>query len=139
MQIRPISLIALTILVTGLLVGCGERENKNILKARLALSNQKYQNAQVSVNAALEANPNSHEAKLLNVVLEIETGKVKFQEVISVIVAELQLLTQEIQNLETKEDPDSDDLDQLEALVLSRNAVTGSFVQVIKGKSLPPT
>ena len=79
MQIRPISLIALTILVTGLLVGCGERENKNILKARLALSNQEYQNAQVSVNSALEANPNSHEAKLLNVVLEIETGKVKFQ------------------------------------------------------------
>ena len=131
MQIRPISLIALTILVTGLLVGCGERENKNILKARLALSNQEYQNARVSVNAALEANPNSHEAKLLNVVLDIETGKVKFQEVISVIVARLQLLTQEIQNLETKEDPDSDDLDQLEALVRSRNAVTGSFVQVI--------
>ena len=139
MQIRPISLIALTILVTGLLVGCGERENKNILKARLALSNQEYQNARVSVNAALEANPNSHEAKLLNVVLEIETGKVKFQEVISGIVAGLQLLTQEIQILETKEDPDSDDLDQLEALVRSRNAVTGSFVQVIKGKSASPT
>ena len=60
MQIKPISLIAFTILVAGLLVGCGEKENKNILKARLALSNQEYQDARVSVDVVLQTNPNSH-------------------------------------------------------------------------------
>ena len=139
MQIKPISLIAFTILVAGLLVGCGEKENKNILKARLALSNQEYQDARVSVDVVLQTNPNSHEAKLLDIILDIETGTAKLSAAISKIVEELRPINQEIQTLETKEDPDSDDLDQLEAFIRSRNAVTGSLAQVLKGKSLQPT
>ena len=139
MQIKPISLIAFTILVAGLLVGCGEKENKNILKARLALSNQEYQDARVSVDVVLQTNPNSHEAKLLDIILDIETGTAKLSAAISKIVEGLRPINQEIQTLETKEDPDSDDLDQLEAFIRSRNAVTGSLAQVLKGKSLQPT
>ena len=139
MRIKLILLITFAILMAGLFAGCGERENKNILQARLALGNKKYQNARVSIDAVLKTNPNLYEAKLLDIILKIETGTVKLEEAVSKIVEELQLINQEIQTLETKEDPDSDDLDLLEVRIRSRNAVTGSLVQVLNGKSLEPT
>ena len=140
MRIKPILSITFAILMAGLLAGCGERENKNILKARLALNNKDYHNARVSVDAALDTNPNSPEAKLLDMILEIETGTTKLEKNISKIVNGLQPVNREIQALETKEDPDSDDLDLLEALIRSRNAIIGSCIQILnEEKSLEPT
>ncbi|MCZ6677693.1 MAG: HEAT repeat domain-containing protein [Candidatus Poribacteria bacterium] len=128
---RKILLSISLVLIIGLLTGCAEKEDKNILEARDAIASANYTAAQSAVQTALANKPNLPEAQSLQQVLQLRTASgwkteaTHWQAAIQKVQDYLQPLNEAIKTLEAQEDPDSDDLDRLERLIRSRNSITG--------------
>ena len=120
-------LFASVVLAIGILTGCAEKEDRNILEARAAIAKADY----AAAHSAIETAPDLPETRSLRVLLQLHTSAgwstdaAAWHGTIQKVVDYLQPLNEDIKILETQEDPDSDDLDRLERLIRSRNSITG--------------
>ena len=114
-------------LAIGLLTGCAEKEDKNILEAREAIAKADY----AAARSAIETAPDLPETQSLRALLQLHTAAgwstdvAAWHGTIQKVIDYLQPLNEDIKTLETQEDPDSDDLDRLERLIRSRNSIAG--------------
>ncbi|MDP6594779.1 MAG: HEAT repeat domain-containing protein [Candidatus Poribacteria bacterium] len=125
------------VLIGLILVGCGPRENRDIMVARQAIvlanmgESDKYDSAQKSIDSALASNPDLIEAQCLKRILALRTDSswstdiTKWRSTVGTVRKLLSGVVAEIQRLEVAEDPDSDQLDQLDMLIRNRNSVYG--------------
>ena len=115
------------VLTIGMLTGCAEKEDKNILEAREAIAKADY----AAARSAIETAPDLPETQSLQALLQLHTSSGWKTEVapwhgtIQKVVNYLQPLNEDIKKMEAQEDPDSDDLDRLERLIRSRNSIAG--------------
>ncbi len=121
------------VLAIGFLTGCAEKEDRNILEARVAIAEANYPAAR----SAIETAPNLPETQSLRALLQLHTtagwstDAAAWQGTIQKVIDYLQPLNEDINILETQEDPDSDDLDRLERLIRSRNSITGLLANAL--------
>ena len=118
------------ILIIGLSIGCGEKEDKDILDARLATADGDYSAVQSAVERALANDPDQPEALSLQRLLQLRSSSdlSDWQSGIKQVLSHLKPLNEAIQEIGDQEDPDSDDLDRQERLVRSRNSISGFMV-----------
>ncbi|MYE89167.1 hypothetical protein F4X33_09260 [Candidatus Poribacteria bacterium] len=115
------------VLAIGILTGCAEKEDRNILEARAAIAKSDY----AAARSAIETAPDLPETRSLRALLQLHnasgwsTDAATWHGTIQKVVDYLQPLNKDITTLETQEDPDSDDLDRLERLIRSRNSIAG--------------
>lgn len=136
------SLILLCVAATAFLIGCGEKENRDIIEARAAIVRGDYTAAQAAVQRTDAGN---QEAKHLRAFLQnrTRTDANSWHQAIAESNAYLETLAADIRAISLLEDPDSDELDQQERLVRSRNAISGLFALSLaeaaeKGSELLP-
>ena len=121
-------------LAIGLLTGCAEKEDKNILEAREAIAKADY----AAARSAIETAPDLPETQSLRALLQLHTAAgwstdvAAWHGTIQKVVDYLQPLNEDIKTLETQEDPDSDDLDRLERLIRSRNSIAGLLANALR-------
>ncbi len=118
------------ILIIGLSIGCGEKEDKDILDARLATADGDYSAVQSAVERALANDPEQPEALSLQRLLQLRSSSdlADWQSGIKQVLSHLKPLNEAIQEIGDQEDPDSDDLDRQERLVRARNSISGFMV-----------
>ena len=114
------------IVATALVIGCGEKENKDIIEARAAIVRGDYAAAQAAVQKTDAAN---QEARHLKAFLQnrTRTETEGWHQAIAQSNAYLETLAADILAVSLMEDPDSDELDRQERLVRSQNAISGLF------------
>ncbi len=119
------------VLALGILTGCADKEDKNILEARETIAKSDY----AAARSAIETAPDLPETRAMRVLLQLhtasgwETDVAAWHATIQKVVDYLQPLNKDIKTLEMQEDPDSDDLDRLERLIRSRNSIAGLLVK----------
>ena len=115
------------ILIIGFSMGCGEKEDKDILEARLATADGDYPAVQSAVERALANNPKQSEAQSLQLLLRLRSSSEisAWQAGLETVLGHLKPLNEEVQLISNQEDPDSDDLDRKERLIRSRNSISG--------------
>ena len=115
------------IVATILLIGCGEKENRNIIEARAAIFRGDYTAAQTAVQRTDAGN---EEAQHLGAFLQLRTrpDAEAWHQAIVQSNAYLETVATNILTILSLEDPDSDDLDQQERLIRTRNSISGLFV-----------
>ena len=118
------------ILIIGFSIGCGEKEDRDILDARLATADGDYSAVQSAVDRALANNPNQPEALSLQQLLRLRSSSEvsAWQSGIELVLDRLKPLNEEIEEINDQEDPDSDELDRQERLIRSRNSISGFLV-----------
>ncbi len=121
-----ISLILMFTAAITLLIGCGEKENRDIIEARAAIVRGDYTAAQAAVQKTEAGN---QEAKYLSAFLQnrTRTDTNSWHQAISQSNAYLETLTADIMTIVLQEDPDSDELDRQERLTRSQNSTSGIF------------
>ena len=121
-----ISLILMFTAAITLLIGCGEKENRDIIEARAAIVRGDYTAAQAAVQKTEAGN---QEAKHLSAFLQnrTRTDTNSWHQAISQSNAYLETLTADIMTIVLQEDPDSDELDRQERLTRSQNSTSGLF------------
>ena len=114
------------IVATALVIGCGEKENRDIIEARAAIVRGDYAAAQAAVQKTEAAN---QEARHLKAFLQnrTRTETEGWHRAIAQSNAYLETLAADILAISLMEDPDSDELDRQERLVRSQNAISGLF------------
>ena len=107
-------------------IGCGEKENRDIIEARAAIVRGDYAAAQTAVQKTDAAN---QEAKHLKAFLQnrTRTETEGWHQAIAQSNAYLETIAADILAISLMEDPDSDELDRQERLVRSQNAISGLF------------
>ena len=110
----------------ALLIGCGEKENRDIIEARAAIVRGDYAAAQTAVQKTGSGN---QEARHLKTFLQnrTRTETKAWHQVIVESNAYLETLATDILAISVLEDPDSDDLDQQERLIRAQNSISGLF------------
>ena len=118
------SLIVAIALVIG--VGCGEKENRDIIEARAAIVRGDYAAAQAAVE---KIDAENQEARHLKAFLQnrTRTETERWHQAIAQSNVYLETLTADILAISLQEDPDSDELDRQERLVRSQNSISGLF------------
>ena len=118
------------ILIVGFSIGCGEKEDKDILDARLATAEGDYSAARSAVERALSNNPKQTEAQSLQLLIRLRSSSdvSAWQSGLEQVLSHLKPLNEDIQEISDREDPDSDDLDRQERLIRSRNSISGFMV-----------
>ena len=114
------------IVATALVIGCGEKENRDIIEARAAIVRGDYAAAEVAVQKTGAGN---QEARHLKAFLQnrTRTETEGWHQAIAQSNAYLETLATDIFAISLQEDPDSDELDRQERLVRSQNAISGLF------------
>ena len=117
-----LSLIAAIVLV----IGCGEKENRDIIEARAAIVRGDYTAAEAAVQ---RTDTENQEAQHLKVFLQnrTRTETESWHQAIAQSNVYLETLTADILAISLQEDPDSDELDRQERLVRSQHSVSGLF------------
>ena len=120
------SLILICIAATLFLIGCGEKENKDLIEARAAIVRGDYAVAQTAVQRTDAGN---QEAKHLRAFLQnrTRTDANSWHQAIAASNAYLETLAADILVISLQEDPDSDELDRQERLTRSQNSISGLF------------
>jgi HEAT repeat protein len=120
------------------LSGCGEEENKDLLKARRLIHSGQFQDASQSVQAALQSEPENVEALCLREVLSVRGKRdpEAWRTVMRRCLRQIEPMQEEIEELQSKEEPDEDELKRLERLIRSRNYAMGflaeSFAELVE-------
>ena len=127
--------IGVIILLVGFSVGCAEKEDKDIIDARLAVVEGDYSAVQTAVERALANNPKQAEALSLQQLLRLRSSSdvLAWQSGLEQVLGHLKPLNEAIQEITDREDPDSDELDRQERLVRSRNSISGLLVDSFAG------
>ena len=125
-NILKISIHLSLIVMIALAIGCGEKENRDIIEARAAIVRGDYAAAQTAVQ---KTDTGNQEARHLKAFLQnrtrIETEG--WHQAIAQSNAYLETLAVDIHAISLMEDPDSDELDRQERLVRSQNSISGLF------------
>ena len=136
-------LLSINIVLTiGVFASCGEKEDRDILDARLAIAKADYTAVQSAVEKALASDATQLEAQCLNLLLElrVSANAGTWQRGLITVMNRLETLNQQIQEIANMEDPDSDELDRQERLIRSRNSIGGflahSFAASLEQDSL---
>ena len=122
-------------------VGCGEKENKNLVNARELILQGKYKESQGELNLALEADSKSPEALCPLKALEIigaGTSTSARQKAVADIISLLTPIEVEIQKLEAEKARDSlkdDDADRLVELNRKWNLSLGPAARILKSQT----
>lgn len=108
-------------------MGCGEKENRDIIEARTAIVRGDYAAAQTALQRTDAGN---QEARHMKAFLQnrTHTQAEGWHQVIAQSNAYLETLAADILAISLQEDPDSDELDRQERLVRSQNSISGLFV-----------
>ena len=111
------------------LMGCGEKEDKDIMLARAEIVRGNYSAAQAAVQKTISNNSANQEAKHLSAFLKFRTSTetATWHQAIVQSNAYLETLNADIHAISMQEDPDSDELDRQERLIRSRNSISGLF------------
>ncbi len=128
--------IRLTLAVAiAALIGCGEKEDKDILEARGAIAGGDYATAQTAIQKAATNDAANQEAQLVGTFLTLRTSTdaASWHKAIAQSVAHLQTVNADILTISLQEDPDSDELDRQERLIRSRNSISGTFAASLAG------
>ena len=114
------------IVAVTLVVGCGEKEDRDIIEARAAIVRGDYAAAETAVQRIEAGN---QEAQHLKAFLQnrTRTETEGWHQAIAQSNAYLETLAADILAISLLEDPDSDELDRQERLVRSQNAISGLF------------
>ena len=114
------------IVAIALVIGCGEKENRDIIEARAAIVRGDYAAAQVAVQ---KTDAGNQEARHLKAFLQnrTRTETESWHQAIAQSNAYLETLAVDILAISLQEDPDSDELDRQERLVRSQNSISGLF------------
>ena len=114
------------IVAIALVIGCGEKENRDIIEARAAIVRADYAAAETAVQ---RTDPGNQEARYLKAFLQNRTltETESWHQAIAQSNAYLETLAADILTISLLEDPDSDELDRQERLVRSQNAISGLF------------
>ena len=114
------------IVATALVIGCGEKENRDIIEARAAIVRGDYAAAQTAVQ---KTDAGNQEVQHLKAFLQNRTRTEieSWHEAIAQSNAYLETLAADIDAISLQEDPDSDELDRQERLVRSQNSISGLF------------
>jgi len=114
------------IVATALVIGCGEKENRDIIDARAAIVRGDYAAAEVAVQ---KTDTGNQEARYLKAFLQNRTRAEteNWHQAIAQSNTYLESLATDILAISLQEDPDSDELDRQERLVRSQNAISGLF------------
>ena len=109
-----------------LVIGCGEKENRDIIEARAAIVDGDFAAAQAAVEKTEAGN---QEARYLKAFLQnrTRTETKGWHQAIAQSNAYLETLAADILATSLLEDPDSDELDRQERLVRSQNSISGIF------------
>ncbi len=115
------------ILCIVFLIGCGTKEDKDILSARKAIVEGDYTAAEISVKNSRANDSDNQEAVYLDrlLLLRNNTDTNSWHQAIGQILVHLESLNTEINAISILEDPDSDELDRQERHIRSRNAISG--------------
>ena len=107
-------------------MGCGEKENRDIIEARAAIVRGDYAAAQAAVQ---KTDAGNQEARHLKAFLQnrTHTETEGWHQAIAQSNAYLETLAADILTISLMEDPDSDELDRQERLVRSQNSISGLF------------
>lgn len=107
--------------------GCGEKEDKAILSARQAIVHGDYAAAESAVQKSRANDSQNQEAVHLDRLLQLRdnTDTDSWHTAISQALTHLETLNTDIEAISILEDPDSDELDQQERLIRSRNSISG--------------
>ena len=125
-NILKISIHVLLIMAIVLAIGCGEKENRDIIEARAAIVRGDYAAAQTAVQ---KIDTGNQEARHLKAFLQNRTRAEaeSWHQAIAQSNAYLETLATDIHAISLQEDPDSDELDRQERLVRSQNSISGLF------------
>ena len=117
----------LPILSLVFLIGCGEKEDKSILSARKAIVQGDYAAAESAVQKSRANDSENQEAVYLSRFLQLRnsTDTNSWHQAISQALTHLETLNADIDAISILEDPDSDELNQQERLIRSRNSISG--------------
>ena len=109
--------------------GCGEKEDKEILAARQAIVQENFAAAESAVQKARANDSKIQEAVHLDRLLQARnsTDTNSWHQAIGQALTHLETLNEGISAISVLEDPDSDELDQQERLIRSRNSISGLF------------
>ncbi len=115
------------ILCTAFFIGCGEKEDKSILSARKAIIQGDFAAAESAVQKSLTNDSENQEAVHLSRFLQLRNSvdTNNWHQAISKALTHLETLNTDIDAISVLEDPDSDELDQQERLIRSRNSISG--------------
>lgn len=115
------------ILSIAFFIGCGEKEDKAILSARKAIVQGDYDAAESAVQKSLTNDSGNQEAVYLDRFLQLRnsTDANSWHQAISQALTYLETLNTGIDAISVLEDPDSDELDQQERFIRSRNSIAG--------------
>ena len=115
------------ILSIAFLIGCGEKEDKAILSARKAIVQGDYAAAESAVQKSRANDSENQEAAHLSSFLQLRNSvdTNSWHQAISKALTHLETLNADIDAISVLEDPDSDELDQQERLIRSRNSISG--------------
>jgi len=115
------------------LIGCGEKEDKDIVEARGAIVRGDYAAAQTAIQKAVTTDTANQEAKLVDAFLKLRTNTDadSWHQTIAQAVAHLETVNADIRAISLQEDPDSDELDRQERLIRSRNSISGTFAAAL--------
>ena len=125
-NILKISIHLSLIVMIALAIGCGEKENRDIIEARAAIVRGDYAAAQTAVQ---KTDTGNQEARHLKAFLQnrTRTETESWHQAIAQSNAYLETLAMDIRAISLMEDPDSDELDRQERLVRSQNSISGLF------------
>ncbi len=115
--------VALCCLV--LIGGCGEHENKNVVKAKRLIAEGDDANAVSELEMALNSEPEHAEAQCMQDILQARSGSLSWPNAVEQVAQHIQPVFDEIADLESREDLDDDDYKQLDRLILQRNYSLG--------------
>ena len=120
------------IFIFTILIGCGEKEDKAILSARKSIFQENYNDAEAAIQKSLDNDPENQEAIHLSSFLQLRnsTDVNNWHQSISQALLHLETLNTGINAISILEDPDSDELNQQERMIRSRNSISGLLVSV---------
>ena len=121
------------ILCIAFFIGCGEKEDKSILSARKSIVQGDYAAAESAVQKSRANDSKIQEAVHLDRLLQLRdsTDTNSWHQVIGQALTHLETLNAGIAAISILEDPDSDELDQQERLIRSRNSISGLLVTAL--------
>ena len=131
---RYLYTILLVLFAFTLVVGCGQKENKNLVNARNLIAKEKYQTAREEIRLAVEAEPDNAEARctseILTVIGKQDAGA--WRTVVGRVLEYIAPLNADIKDLQNREaELDDDELAHLKTLIRQKNNSIGFLVKTI--------
>ncbi len=139
---RHLHYIVILLSITILIAGCGQKENKNLVKARDLIVDEKYSAAQEEIQLARSAESKNVEVLCLSEILAVidkknaddwsSALKKTLQYIDEPLKAERESLNEKIADLESRRaELDDDELEELEGLIRQRNFSLSLLVSAI--------